>query len=235
MEIRYTSIQRKPSHEALPSGKIRIYYNEIESTETASHRDEESGEETEETYPVYLYRVADADSLTRDAIIVALIRAEYSADDELAIQRQKDEKPLEYSEYSAYVEWCKAYSLRVLHGDTLDTAKAIKVAESGQYDASPEVNTFYIGNAATWLSPAARSNYLLTIQAAQAAGVETVIFEGVTLPVADALAALNAINIYAMQCVGVTEAHKANILALESVADVERYDFTVGYPEKLHF
>lgn len=35
------------------------------------------------------------------------IREKYSIDDELAILRQKDEKPEEYAEYYAYAEECK--------------------------------------------------------------------------------------------------------------------------------
>ena len=37
------------------------------------------------------------------------IREKYSASQEFAILRQKDEKPQEYAEYYAYCEQCKAY------------------------------------------------------------------------------------------------------------------------------
>lgn len=37
------------------------------------------------------------------------IRKRYTIADELAIQRQRDEKPDEYSEYFQYCEQCKAY------------------------------------------------------------------------------------------------------------------------------
>ena len=40
--------------------------------------------------------------------IVALIRAKYNINQELAILRQKDTKTTEYNEYYAYVEECKA-------------------------------------------------------------------------------------------------------------------------------
>lgn len=42
------------------------------------------------------------------ARIVELIRKKYSVNDELAILRQRDEKPEEFAEYNAYVEQCKA-------------------------------------------------------------------------------------------------------------------------------
>lgn len=40
--------------------------------------------------------------------IVRLIRKRYSINQELAILRQRDEKPDEYAEYNQYVEECKA-------------------------------------------------------------------------------------------------------------------------------
>lgn len=40
--------------------------------------------------------------------IVALIRKIYNINQELAILRQRDTKPLEFEEYNAYVEQCKA-------------------------------------------------------------------------------------------------------------------------------
>ena len=46
-------------------------------------------------------------SKLRKQLIVAEIRKEYDADDELAILRQKEEKPEEYMAYFNYVEDCK--------------------------------------------------------------------------------------------------------------------------------
>lgn len=86
-----------------------------------------------------------------------------------------------------------------------------------------------------WLSPEERANYLLTIEATQEAGIESVPFAGVTLPVAMALAALKAIDLYAYQCVVTRDTHKASINALTSIEAVDEYDFTVGYPKKLNF
>lgn len=43
-----------------------------------------------------------------EELVVQLIREKYSLDDELAIQRQKETKPDEWSEYFSYCEECKA-------------------------------------------------------------------------------------------------------------------------------
>ena len=40
-------------------------------------------------------------------LVVKFIREKYSADDEIAILRQQEEKTLEYQEYYAYCEECK--------------------------------------------------------------------------------------------------------------------------------
>lgn len=40
--------------------------------------------------------------------IIRRIRAKYSVDQELAILRQRDDKPEEFAKYNAYAEACKA-------------------------------------------------------------------------------------------------------------------------------
>lgn len=40
--------------------------------------------------------------------VVNLVREQYSVDDELAIQRQRDTKAEEFNQYNTYVEECKA-------------------------------------------------------------------------------------------------------------------------------
>ena len=42
-----------------------------------------------------------------DEKVISLIRQKYSLDEELAIQRQRDTKPDEFSQYFAYCEECK--------------------------------------------------------------------------------------------------------------------------------
>lgn len=121
------------------------------------------------------------------------------------------------------------------HKRTLEDAKTEKLAALKAYDASTAVNSFSIGGQSTWIAPDERANYQLTVVAAQEAGIESVPFKGVTLTTDQAIACLKAVDIYAMQCVIVTEAHAAAINALTSIEAVDAYDFKVGYPEKLSF
>lgn len=43
-----------------------------------------------------------------ESLIIRKIRAKYTVNQELAILRQRDAKPVEFAEYNAYVERCKA-------------------------------------------------------------------------------------------------------------------------------
>lgn len=115
----------------------------------------------------------------------------------------------------------------------LEKAKSEKLSELDAYDASESVNGFRIGNQVMWLEPNERANYLLTLQGALEMGVETIPFMGYTIHTADAIRAIKAVNLYAMQCVGVTAQHRANIEALTTVKTVNEYDFTEGYPEQI--
>ena len=42
-----------------------------------------------------------------------LIRQRYDISQELAVQRQRDEKPDEFAEYNDYCEWCKSEIKRI--------------------------------------------------------------------------------------------------------------------------
>jgi hypothetical protein len=47
--------------------------------------------------------------------------------------------------------------------------------------------------------------------------------------------ALAQIQIYADRCYIVTETHKSDVNSFENIEDVDNYDITAGYPEKLNF
>ena len=118
---------------------------------------------------------------------------------------------------------------------TLAQAKQERIEALMEYDSSDDVNSFSINGVDMWIEPAGRDNYMLTLQSAKRLGVTSISFLGQTIAVDDAIAMIDAVNVYAMQCVAVTDSHRAAINALQSIADVDRYDFTVGYPTKLSF
>lgn len=126
----------------------------------------------------------------------------------------------------------------------LERAKQEKIAELMAYDSSSAVNGFDVNYNGVeikdlWLTPDQRANYKNSLDSAEILGMEVVhpVFGGITLelPVQTAKVALAQIQIYADQCYGVTETHKVAINALETVEEVEAYDFTLNYPPKLIF
>lgn len=122
--------------------------------------------------------------------------------------------------------------------ELLADAKAGKVGEIEAYDQSGEVNQFYLGGIPMWLDAPTRQQLRISIEAYQAMGAETVTkwFGGreFTFPTSAWLQMLNALEVYAAEALNVTEAHKAAVAALTSIEEVEAYDITAGYPEKLN-
>jgi hypothetical protein len=56
-----------------------------------------------------------------------------------------------------------------------------------------------------------------------------------TLPLDTAIQMLYALEVYASECYDNTQAHLANVAKLDTLDAVLEYDYTAGYPDKLHF
>lgn len=125
----------------------------------------------------------------------------------------------------------------------LDNAKNDKLNELDIYDNSENVNSFIINigdsSITAWITPEKRSDYKNSLDSAELLGMTEVtpVINGVplTLDVNIAKQALAQIQIYANRCYNVTETHKANINKLTTIEEVESYDFTTNYPDKLVF
>lgn len=122
---------------------------------------------------------------------------------------------------------------------TLVGAKQRKVQELMDYDSSPEVNSFLFDGNRVWLSKADRVGLQNSLAIEKNAGkAETTLwFEGkpITIEIDKAIAILNAVELYALECYNVTARHKAEIEAKILKFDVDNYDFKTGYPEMLEF
>ena len=128
--------------------------------------------------------------------------------------------------------------------ELLARAKQEKVLEIEEYDNSDAVNGFTVVISEdvelnTWIDRETRADYKNSLDAAELLGRTEVtpVFNGVplTLDIQTAKMALAQIQIYANQCYNVTEQHKAAVNALTDIEDVEAFDVTAGYPEKLRF
>ena len=119
----------------------------------------------------------------------------------------------------------------------IDMAKAAKIAEIAAYSDSDAVNSLTFNGIKTWLRPNVRANYLVSLDAAELLGETDITFvvEGVqaSLPIKQVRLLLAKIQRYADACYIVTERHKIAVRALQTVEEVESYDYTKGYPEKL--
>jgi hypothetical protein len=117
--------------------------------------------------------------------------------------------------------------------------KEYKIEEILRYDSSDEVNGFYIEGQEMWLDKATRVGLKLRFDAEIASGQTntTLWYNGVQFPLElnSALQMLNAIELYASACYDNTQAHIANVKALEDVEAIKSYDYRTGYPEKLRF
>lgn len=123
--------------------------------------------------------------------------------------------------------------------ELLQEAKLNKIAEIEDYDKSDAVNSFSIGGVDMWLDFNLRQQLRTSIIAYQKLNEQTVTkwFNGVeyTFTTEQWMNMLNALEVYASEALNVTEAHKAAVNALTSIQDIEDYDITLDYPNKLQF
>lgn len=119
----------------------------------------------------------------------------------------------------------------------IDMAKAAKIAEIAAYSDSDAVNSLTFNGIKTWLTRTVRDGYDTSITAAKNLGEANVTFmvgdNEMQLPVEQARRVLDLVQRYADACFLVTERHKIAVRALQTVDEVEAYDYTTGYPEKL--
>lgn len=122
---------------------------------------------------------------------------------------------------------------------TLEYAKRETLSAIEEYDQSKNVNSFSIGNMTMWLNVEEREQIATQISANEAVGRTEMTrwFDGVafTFTLTQWKQMLIALEVYAGDALNVTESHKAAVNALTTVEEVDAYDYTVGYPEKLIF
>lgn len=123
--------------------------------------------------------------------------------------------------------------------DVLEEAKSSKLKALDAYDSSEAVNSFTIGGQAMWLTVDERQQLATQISANEAVGRESMTrwFGGqeFTFPISAWKQMLVALEVYAGDAINVTESHKAAINNLNTIEEVDEYDFTAGYPARLLF
>ena len=103
----------------------------------------------------------------------------------------------------------------VEHEYSIDEIKEMKVNRILLYDKSKAVNSFTLSGKEMWLDKDTRVGLKNSISIEQDM--------------------LNSLELYALDCYNVTQLHLAAIKKMYIVSQIEEYDYTVGYPEKLLF
>lgn len=121
----------------------------------------------------------------------------------------------------------------------IDENKHQKIQEIVKYDKSEAVNTFIINGINAWIDRNTRASLMNSTNILKNSQQENTTLwldnKPYVLNCDLLIQMLGALEIYALQCYNVTEQHKANVNAFESIEDVQNYDFKVGYPDKLVF
>lgn len=181
-------------------------------------------------------------SMSYEEIVQILIRTRYSTDEEFALINNFING--DTSEYNEYVSWrnkCKNVAKDYLHieRDLIAEAKENKLKELEAYDKSNAVNEFTLNDNPMWIELELRKSVAHDLNVLKAKGIENYTFWNgstpISLPVSVFESILNDVELYALECFNVTASHKANIEKLETIDDINAYNFTVGYPDKLTF
>lgn len=154
----------------------------------------------------------------------------------------KEVEVIEGYSYLVSISEVSAGLFEVVLTDEAPTPQSVKdklIAAIHEYDASPAVNSFMLSDKQMWLDKATRVGLANSISIERAAGKETTTlwFDAVQyeIPIDAALQMLSALELYALDCYNITQAHIATVRLLDNVETLEGYDYTAGYPERLTF
>lgn len=142
-----------------------------------------------------------------------------------------------------YDKQLETYNASLINTDVVDSSltEAIekKLQEIDVYDNSDAVNSFTFNGITLWFSAETRAGFKNSIESASLLGETTISIPTtagvINLPLNDAKIMLAKIQRYADACYLVTMQHKQEVAKLTNITDVEAYDITKGYPDKLTF
>lgn len=157
----------------------------------------------------------------------------YEMRDRVELAKTKDE-------IDALVEEARTRYDAIEHSeDSLEKHIVAKLQEIELYDTSSNVNCFYLNETPMWLDKETRISLMNSLELSAAAGKThmEVWFGDVVydLEINVAKTMLTAIEMYAMDCYNTTAQHRVEVKALTTIEEVDAFDVTTGYPEKLHF
>ena len=152
--------------------------------------------------------------------------------------------PKDYSE-EEFVVWEKkslVYTDTMISDFENEVIRTVKQKVSDlirNYDTSVAVNSFKVNGIETWLDKATRVGLMNSVTTLKALNKETMTLwlndVPYTIGVDDLQQVLIALENYAIDCYNQTCVHLATVSSLSDPYEIESYDYTQGYPDKLEF
>ena len=157
--------------------------------------------------------------------------------EEIERKRRINSEDASVKDYDILVDWIRG-CLGGTYKSRVDEVRARVLAEIEAYDKSGKVNGFTYNGKTLWLSKEERLSLIDRFGRELEEGVEqTNLFyggEAIPLAPADALILVKMVSSYADKCFDQTQKHLNNVNRLSTVEELEGYDYTTGYPDKLN-
>lgn len=113
------------------------------------------------------------------------------------------------------------------------------ISKINEYDKSNQVNGVTINGMYTWFDKATRVGLRNSTNVLKKLGNETTSLwvnnKEITIKCDQLIDMLDKLEVYALNCFDITSKHKRNVYQLSTIEEIENYDYTSGYPEKLTF
>lgn len=113
------------------------------------------------------------------------------------------------------------------------------ISKINEYDKSSQVNGVTINGMYTWFDKATRVGLRNSTNVLKKLGNETTSLwvnnKEITIKCDQLTDMLDKLEVYALNCFDITSKHKRNVYQLNTIEEIENYDYTSGYPEKLTF
>lgn len=126
-----------------------------------------------------------------------------------------------------------------VYEETIEDVRRNKLDEIEHYDKSKEIEEFTMNGISLWLDRSERETLDRRFNIELKNGKrESVLWKnGIAfqLVIEEALLMLDAIEMYAIATYDATQRHIANVNVLQTIEDINNYDYRQGYPEKLNF
>ena len=130
-------------------------------------------------------------------------------------------------------------SKAIKSNNTLEIERILLLEQIKAYDMSNAVNQFYINGVPLWIDKATRVGLNNSISKEIEVGREstTLWYDTLsfTIPCQTAMQMLTQLEIYALDCYNTTAQHIANVKNAQTLEELQTYDYTTGYPDKLNF